>query len=50
MGGRTYWEYVNPTEVTLKIVHGYGRSVSNAEMHVRTTAGADVNLNKIARK
>lgn len=25
MGGRTYWEYVNPTEVTLKIVHGYGR-------------------------
>jgi len=50
MGGRAYWEYVNPTEVTLKIVHGCGRSVSNAEMHVRTTAGADVNLDLLRPK
>ena len=44
MGGRTYWEYVNPTEITLKIVQGYGETVSNAGMHITTTAGADVNL------
>lgn len=44
MGGRTYWEYVNPTEVTLKIVHGYGGAISKCEMVFRTTAGADVNL------
>jgi hypothetical protein len=50
MGGRTYWEYVNPTELTLKIVHGYGGTVSEAEMHVRTTAGADVNLNLLRPK
>ena len=50
MGNRTYWEFITPTEVTLKIVHGYGGTVSNAEMHVRTTTGADVNLDLLRPK
>ena len=50
MAKRTYWEFFNPIDLTLKIVHGYGRSISNAEMHFRTTAGADVNLDLLKPK
>ena len=41
---RTYWEYFNPTELTLKVVDGYGGTASGVEMHLRTTAGADLNI------
>lgn len=44
MAKRTYWEFFNPTELTLKIVHGYGGTVSEAEMHLRTTTGVDLNI------
>jgi len=50
MAKRTYWEFFNPIDLTLKIVHRYGRSISNAEMHFRTTAGADVNLDLLKPK
>ncbi len=50
MANRTNWEFFNPTELTLKIVHGYGGTVSNAEMHFTTTTDGDVNLDLLRPK
>ena len=44
MEERTYWQFFNPTELTLIIVDGYGGTVSKAEMHIRTTEGAHLNI------
>lgn len=43
MSDKLLWRCVNPTEITLQIVHGYAGTVSNAKMHIMI-AGADVNI------
>ena len=50
MSDKLCWGCANPTEVTLKIVPGYGGTVSNAEMHITTISGADVNLDLLRPK
>lgn len=45
MEDRTYWEFINPTEVILKITHGYGGTASNAKMHFTQNTGDDITLN-----
>lgn len=50
MSDKLCWGCVNPTEITLKIVHGYAGAVSNAEMHITTISGANVNLNLLRTK
>ncbi len=50
MGNRTNWQFFNPTELALKIISRRGKTVSKAEMHLRTTAGVDVNLTLLRPK
>jgi hypothetical protein len=49
MAKRTYWEFFNPKELAL-IVHVHRGTVSEAEMHVKTTTDADVNIDLLGPK
>lgn len=44
MAGRTYWEYINPIEVSLKIIPGNRGTISHAEMGFGAITGVDVKL------